>query len=262
MTSSTSHIHILVTSVERALSTLALDNVTQSSDAEEASRKALTKLKRAVSLAKAQGNAQVDETKADDLEHQFRTLLLDRESRKQASFASKRVQLLTSNVSQHRKDVLGNADLLAQSRDANESLLRTRDLIVGELARLGEVGKVLTDDSERIRDVGEEYNAYDGALNTAKGILKNMQRRENTDRMLLGFGLGFFVLVVLYILKRRLMPFFSPLAWLLEMVVNVLELAAVHFNDAISSSEIKQPAGIGEAVATATSATPASRTDL
>jgi hypothetical protein len=90
--------------------------------------------------------------------------------------------------------------------------------MVADLARVNEVSSVLLADSEKLRDVGGEYTQYGSSLKTARDLLKTMQRRENTDKILLGFGFLFFILVVLYILKRRLLPFFSPIAWLIETI--------------------------------------------
>lgn len=186
---------------------------------EKQKRAAISALRRGIDLAR-QESEDVSDLVAllERLETKFRADLSDQEMRSAASYASKRAALLSSKESQHRKEVLGRADLLLQSKDATESLVRTRDLMVKEIARANEVSSVLLADSEKLRDVGGQYTDYDASLKTARGMLKNMQRRENTDRLLLAFGFLFFLLVVAYILKRRLMPFFSPFAWLIEKV--------------------------------------------
>jgi protein transport protein SEC20 len=199
------------------------ERVVSSPDEDEKTKRiVLGAFRRAIENARAQQEDDVDKHQRvlDDLENKFRADVSDQAMRQAANYASKRAALLTSRDSQHRKEVLGRADLLFQSRDANESLVRTRDLMVKELSRVNEVNAVLLADSEKLRDVGGEYTTYDSALKTSRGMLKTMQRRENTDRMLIGFGLLFFLLVVAYILKRRLLPFFSPIGWLIEKVAS------------------------------------------
>ena len=186
---------------------------------EKSRRNALKALRRAIEISKAQ-NVDVSrhQNELETLESKFRADISDDAMRQAASYASKRAALLSSKESQHRQDVLGRADLLAQSKDANESLIRTRNLMVKELSRVNEVNAVLLADSEKLRDVGGEYTQYGSTIQTSQNLLKNMQRREKTDRLLLGFGFLFFLLVVAYILKRRLLPFFSPVAWLVEQL--------------------------------------------
>jgi hypothetical protein len=186
---------------------------------EKTRRNALSVFRRAIEIAKSQ-KEDVSKYRVllEDLESKFRADVSDHAMRQAATYASKRVALLSSNQSQHRKDVLGRADLLTQSRDANESLARTRALMVRELDRVTEVNAVLMAGSEKLRDVAGEYVTYDSSLKTSRGLLKTMQRREATDRILVGFGVVFFLFVVAYILKRRLMPLFSPIGWLLEQL--------------------------------------------
>ena len=188
---------------------------------EKVRRSALSSLRKQIEMARAeQEDVSKYQAALARLETKFRADISDSAMRSAATYANKRVALLSSKQSQRRQDVLGRADLLAQSRDANESLIRTRNMMVKELSRVNEVSTVLLADSEKLRDVGGEYTQYGSALKTSRDLLKTMQRRENTDRMLLGFGFLFFILVVLYILKRRLLPFFSPIAWLIETLAH------------------------------------------
>ena len=47
-----------------------------------------------------------------------------------------------------------------------------------------------------------------------------MKLKEIFDKYLIYACLAIFALVVLYILKKRFMPFFTPIAWLLEYLMN------------------------------------------
>ena len=102
------------------------------------------------------------------------------------------------------------------SRQANESLIRTRNIIVQQLSRVTEVGAVLNSDAEKLRDTDKELNDYANNLQTSGGMIKNLQRRENTDRMLVYFGFGFPVLVSAFIVFKRVRHLISPLVWLVD----------------------------------------------
>jgi Sec20 len=219
------------------LETLAVrtERIVSAPDEEEKNRRnALSVFRRAIEVAQAQ-NEDVSKyvNLLQELEAKFRSDISDHAMRRAATYASKRVELLSSKESRHRQEVLGRADLLVQSKDANESLVRTRDLLVKELSRVNDVNAVLLADSEKLRDVGGEYTAYDSTLKTSRGLLKNMQRREATDRILVGFGVAFFLFVVAYILKRRLMPLFSPIGWLLD------QLASLAANSTATETSLK-----------------------
>jgi len=103
--------------------------------------------------------------------------------------------------------------LAAQSKAANESLFRTRALMVRELTRMSEASKILKDDSEILRDVGGEYSNYSSSLKMSQKILINMQRRDQTDRMLMYFGLTFFLCVVAYIVQVCCVYLFAVECW-------------------------------------------------
>jgi protein transport protein SEC20 len=216
------------------LSALAVrtERVIANTDADDKlKRTALMSLRRAIDLAKArQENVGNFETTLRKLETKFKNELADRAVKSTANYAAKREALLSSKDAQPRGEVLGRADLLAQSRDATESLARTRNLMMKEVSRFGEVNSILVADSEKLRAVGNEYTEYGSTLQVSQNLTKNMQRREQTDRILLGFGFLFFLAVVLYILKRRLMPFFSPIGWFVEF------LAAYAVNSSVNTT--------------------------
>lgn len=126
-----------------------------------------------------------------------------------------------------RSEILSDADLLAQARDANASLLRTRDVMARELERVSKVSEVLSHDTEMLRGVGKDYEAVSETMDASSSVLNRMQLRERLDKYMVYIGLGFFLLVVLYILKRRLLPMVSPLVWIAETVFGAMGGAEV-----------------------------------
>lgn len=206
------NLEAMASSAEQVLSSACED--------EDKARMALGKYRRAIEAAKAEReDVSRHEQRLEEFETKFRADLSDKSMRKAATYAAKRSELLSSTgTTQSRKDMIGRADLLATSRDITSSLARTRDMLAREGERVNEVGKTLQSDSEIVWSVENEYSAYGQQVKTAESMLKNMQRREQTDKMLLQCGFAFFILVVAYILKRRLMPLFSPLTWVAEQV--------------------------------------------
>lgn len=191
----------------------------ETNDAEPA-REALQRLRRgllaaaaAAAVAVTGGGGDEGERAAEALEARFRAAAVARSSLRGQSHAEARAALF-------RRDGGGGgasaaaarqADLLAQNKEANASWARTRSLLMRELQRVGRVNEVLREDAEKLRDVSGEYANYAASLKTSSALVANMKRRDQTDNMLLGLGLAFFFLVVLYILRRRLGPILYPL---------------------------------------------------
>ena len=160
------------------------------------------------------------------------------------SHKQRREALLSSKVA------VAKPDVSAQSKAANESLLRTRNLMVRELRRVSEASSVLKDDSERLKDVGGEYQSYSSSLKVSQKLLVNMQRRERTDELLMYAGLGFFLCVVAYIVQRRFLPFVAPFAWLVQTVAQLVYGAV----EKISSAEAREAVPVAAAAASAAAA--------
>jgi hypothetical protein len=184
---------------------------------------ALLRFRRGIVLAKAnEGGTEPFERDLENLELRYRNAAIHRAISKNEIHAKKRAQLFaTDKLNQDsgtNKTVLGRADLLAQNNEATNSLVRTRALLVREVNRAVQTSEVLKESSEMLRDVGGEYNNYGHVVKKSSKLITNMQRRDATDKMLLYIGLGFFLLVVLYILKRRLLPLFSPIAYLVDLI--------------------------------------------
>ena len=96
------------------------------------------------------------------------------------------------------------------ARDVTESLRRTRQMMAEELERTDGTLRALDEQGKVLKDTLQEQRGIGGALGTGRRALNRMSRRDFTDRVLLVLGFGFFFVVVLYILKRRL-GFLNPL---------------------------------------------------
>lgn len=78
-----------------------------------------------------------------------------------------------------------------------------------------------------------QYQTYDEVLKRGKNLITKLNQADWTDRLLIGFGLLLFSLVVLYILKRRIADrgvslvgyLFMPLRWFLSLLIPSLRTA-------------------------------------
>ncbi|KAG0257461.1 hypothetical protein DFQ27_005129, partial [Actinomortierella ambigua] len=94
--------------------------------------------------------------------------------------------------------------LLNTSKEHNESLSRTLKLMQQEVERTAHSAKVIDDSSRTLRSTVNEYQTYDEVLKRGKHLITKLSQADWTDRLLIGFGLLVFSLVVLYILKKRI----------------------------------------------------------
>ena len=78
-----------------------------------------------------------------------------------------------------------------------------------------------------------QYQTYDEVLKRGKNLITKLNQADWTDRLLIGFGLLVFSLVVMYILKKRIADrgislvgyLFMPLRWLLSLLIPSLRSA-------------------------------------
>ncbi|KAG0237953.1 hypothetical protein BGW42_008053 [Actinomortierella wolfii] len=94
--------------------------------------------------------------------------------------------------------------LLNTSKEHNESLSRTLKLMQQEVERTAHSAKVIDDSSRMLRSTVNEYQTYGEVLKRGKHLITKLSQADWTDRLLIGFGLLVFTLVVLYILKKRI----------------------------------------------------------
>ncbi|KAK5816201.1 Sec20-domain-containing protein [Linnemannia elongata] len=117
--------------------------------------------------------------------------------------------------------------MLNTSKEHNESLSRTLKMMQQEVERTAHSAKVIDESSKTIRATVGEYHAYDEVLKRGKGLITKLNQADWTDRLLIGFGLLVFSLVVMYILKKRIADrgislvgyLFMPLRWFLSLLM-------------------------------------------
>jgi uncharacterized protein (UPF0335 family) len=99
------------------------------------------------------------------------------------------------------------------ARKVTESLRRTRELMGSELQRFDSTLRELDDQGRSLKSTEEQHRGHiDGSLSAGKRKLTRLQQREQTDRVLIGLAFAFFVLTVLYIVKKRVGLNFASIA--------------------------------------------------
>ncbi|KAG0078029.1 hypothetical protein BGZ93_001000 [Podila epicladia] len=123
----------------------------------------------------------------------------------------------------------GNAGqyMLSTSKEQNESLTRTLQLMQQEVERTAHSAKIIDESSRTLRSTVNEYQTYDEVLKQGKNLIAKLSQADWIDRLLIGFGLLVFSLVVMYILKKRIADrgisligyFFMPIRWFLSLLI-------------------------------------------
>eukprot|EP01099_Mayorella_cantabrigiensis_P002928 TRINITY_DN2318_c0_g1_i1.p1 TRINITY_DN2318_c0_g1~~TRINITY_DN2318_c0_g1_i1.p1 ORF type:complete len:130 (-),score=25.11 TRINITY_DN2318_c0_g1_i1:21-410(-) len=96
---------------------------------------------------------------------------------------------------------------IEQEQNITEHLRRTRQIIMQEVDRTATTLQAIEDSSTVLEKTTTEHRSVSSGVSTAKKILTRLQTREATDKFLIFLSVLFFLLVVLYILKKRLMRF-------------------------------------------------------
>jgi len=94
-------------------------------------------------------------------------------------------------------------DSLQSSREITQSLRRSIQLVTDELERKATTMDVLEGSSGVLWQTVDVHSALSSHLKQGHGLLTKIKQRDLTDKLLILFGLAFFILVVLYIVKRR-----------------------------------------------------------
>jgi len=134
-----------------------------------------------------------------------------------------------------RQDLLGSDDALKQrnrelametemqnSQSFTEALKRTRGLLAREISRSSTAHDVLVSSTKVVDSTKAEYNVFGEALARGRSLAGRLIRRERTDRILVLTALLFYVLTIIYVVRRRLptwVPsFYLLIPWLISFV--------------------------------------------
>lgn len=94
--------------------------------------------------------------------------------------------------------------LLNSNQELTNALGQALKMMETEVERSAEMGKVLQESSTTMRATLTEYRGLSNVLMNSKNLVKKLAQRDWTDRLLIGFGFCFFMLAVVYVLKKRM----------------------------------------------------------
>ncbi|KAK4685769.1 protein transport protein SEC20, partial [Tremellales sp. Uapishka_1] len=101
----------------------------------------------------------------------------------------------------------GEDELQAKTNQVTEAMLRTAETMQKELERSVLSTQILNPDesTKTLQSTANLYDSYASLLTTSRHLIKHLEKADWYDRLLILFALLFFVLVVGYILKRRVL---------------------------------------------------------
>ncbi|CAG8531334.1 12885_t:CDS:2 [Cetraspora pellucida] len=102
-----------------------------------------------------------------------------------------------------RRNFTSEDALLHSASDVTDALRRTTQLMQQEIERSAYSAKVLDESSRALKSTYSEYRGFSSVLRGSKQLITKLEQIDWTDRLLILFGLLVFVLVVLYVLKKR-----------------------------------------------------------
>ncbi|KAH9939551.1 Sec20-domain-containing protein [Amylocystis lapponica] len=153
----------------------------------------------------------VDEFRAAlaSLRKDMRAALLASKRALDADQLSSRDELMRSSAAREKRDLdpdekVAEDALMKANNDVTEALQRTITLMQGELERSVLSTQLLDTSSAALRSTSTTHDVLDGFMVTSKHLITALQKSDWLDRMLVLAGLAFFVVVVLFILKQRL----------------------------------------------------------
>ncbi|KAI0739025.1 Sec20-domain-containing protein [Daedaleopsis nitida] len=124
-----------------------------------------------------------------------------------AQHSSRRDELLRSSAvrdEQTLNEKVTEDALMKANNDVTEALQRTIGLMQGELERSVLSTQLLESSTSALKSTSTTHDVLDSLMTTSKHLITALEKSDWLDRMLIFAGLIFFVLVVLFILKQRL----------------------------------------------------------
>lgn len=124
------------------------------------------------------------------------------------SLINSRSELLKqSTVNKPDRSRSSNPDeaLMSASTDVAESLKSTLNLMKQELDRSVLSTQMLEQQTKTLNLTSNQYITFSDLLTTSRQLITSIQRADVLDRLILGAALVFFMLVCLYILKKRIL---------------------------------------------------------
>ena len=96
-------------------------------------------------------------------------------------------------------------NLIAKTNsDITDALRRTVALMQSELERSVLASQMLDESTKSLRSTSTQHDTLSNVMYTSKQLITALEKADWLDRMLIFSGFGFFILVVLFIVKQRI----------------------------------------------------------
>ncbi|KAI0349700.1 Sec20-domain-containing protein [Trametes cingulata] len=121
--------------------------------------------------------------------------------------ASRREELLRSSAVREKQTLnekVTEDALMKANNDVTEALQRTIGLMQGELERSVLSTQLLESSTAALKSTSTTHDVLSSLMSTSKHLITALEKSDWLDRLLILAALAFFVLVVLFILKQRL----------------------------------------------------------
>ncbi|EMD35457.1 hypothetical protein CERSUDRAFT_96573 [Gelatoporia subvermispora B] len=142
-----------------------------------------------------------------DLKKDARAALLQSKRAIDANQLSNREELLKSSAVREKQDLnekVAEDALMKANNDVTGALQRTISLMQGELERSVLSTQLLESSTASLKSTLSTHDVLDGLLVTSKHLVTALEKSDWLDRLLILAAFAFFILVVLFILKQRL----------------------------------------------------------
>lgn len=143
----------------------------------------------------------------NSLRRESRSALLASKRAIDAQKSSNREELLRSAVVREKQTLgeqVAEDALMKTSNDVTEALQRTIGLMQGELEKSVLSTQLLEASTASLKSASTTHDVLDGLLVTSKHLITALEKSDWLDRLVILAALLFFILVVLFILKQRL----------------------------------------------------------
>ncbi|PCH35279.1 Sec20-domain-containing protein [Wolfiporia cocos MD-104 SS10] len=143
----------------------------------------------------------------NSLKKDFRAAMLASKRAIDAKQLSSREELLRSSAVREKQDLnekVTEDALMKANNDVTQALQRTIALMQGELERSVLSTQLLESSTSSLRSASSTHDVLDSVLVTSKHLITALEKSDWLDRMLILAGLAFFLLVIAFILKQRL----------------------------------------------------------
>ncbi|XP_059207707.1 vesicle transport protein SEC20-like [Centropristis striata] len=116
-------------------------------------------------------------------------------------------ELLRGGDSHGARQRRSTSSLVETSSSITETLMSVSRMMAEQVKQSQDTIGTLATSSRTVQEANEELRSMTGTIHVGRKLILKYNRRELTDKLLLLLALALFLATVLYLLKKRLLPF-------------------------------------------------------